>query len=81
MKEITLVGVTFGLGSNTLYTYKTILDLEVGDTVVTDSSNGLGFARVKKLNPNPPKGYSVDKLAWVIAKIDVKALRAEVSKL
>jgi len=77
--SLTTIGVQFkdhsGEGFGKVYTYKTDLQLEVGDEVIVDApSTGLTVVKVARvdtladINMNAPFTYK-----WVVGKVDVEA--------
>lgn len=51
------------------YCYMTDLDLQLGDTVIVDSSNGMGIAQV--FDPDVQDEEITNKAtAWILCKVD-----------
>jgi hypothetical protein len=62
--------------TTTPYSFKTILDLEKGDSVVVDTINGLQVAKVVKVTDIVPSIAT----KWVISKVDLEGHKERLEK-
>jgi len=79
-KNFKIVKVKFAT-TETLYTYKTLLDIKVDDTVVVQARDALGVAVVKEVLSyaeyfSNKGGYA---LKWVVQKVDLTNLNKMMS--
>ena len=83
----------YSSGENKKYTYLSRVELEAGDTVVVDTTNGLALAIVAGILEQLPRSAKVENVKEVVCKIDtaefqkrketaerVKELRSEMNK-
>lgn len=72
-----IVGVAFpgGYGTPKIYSFRTDLDLSVGDTVVCDTANGLTIGTVSDLEGNEPKATK-----WIVQRVDLDAHKKRLEK-
>ena len=77
--NIKVVGVSFAY-STKQYNYLSDLELDSGDYVIVDSSNGPGLARVVDPDIQAQKGRE-KATHWILAKPDLAKLRQRIQAL
>lgn len=81
-KAFRFVKVEFSTNSTRLYTYKTIDDIEVGDTVIVDTPSE-GFKAVKVVKVSLPHEEVTERdfqYKWIVQKVDTSRYEEIVAK-
>lgn len=65
--------------TDTIYTFKYDMNLEVGDTVVCDCTNGLSVGVVVKIDMHDTNGSGIST-RWIVQKVDLEVHKERIAK-